>query len=365
MHPIPLQVTKAYSAASIGKAYLEAMGITPLLARMPEYPKRYLGYAQSAFFGGRASAHVRKVPVPVVYTDFLSQYSTVNVLMGLWNFVTASDIRVMEDAREDLAAILREVTPEWLLDQGNWKRLAGFARVIPDGDVLPLRAKYGGNDWQIGVNYAYASSDDPDDALWYSWPDLVASVLLSGKQPRIVEAFKIEPVGKAEGLKPVEFRGQVRIDPRSQDFFKTVIEERNRLAARTDLNESERDRLKRSLKTFGSATSYGIFAQMDRKESTKTGQADLLRHRSRAVRMYRQAPRIARRVLLSAPGLAHYRRQPSAARAAGAAGHRSRRHVRDGGYRLHGDRRERTRRPRRLPGRPVSAPMTAARRSRR
>ena len=269
LHPIPLQVTKAYSAASIGKAYLEAMGITPLLARMPEYPKRYLGYAQSAFYGGRASAHVRKVPVPVVYTDFLSQYSTVNVLMGLWNFVTASDIRVIEDAREDLAAILREVTPEWLLEQGNWKRLAGFARVIPDGDVLPLRAKYGGNDWQIGVNYAYASGDDPDDALWYSWPDLAASALLSGKQPRIIEAFKIEPVGKAETLKPVEFRGQVRIDPRTQDFFKTVIEERNRLAARTDLEKSERDRLKRSLKTLGSATSYGIFAQMDRKESPR------------------------------------------------------------------------------------------------
>ena len=269
LHPIPLQATKAYSTASIGKAYLEAMGVTPLLVRMPDFPKRYLGHAESAFFGGRASAHVRKVPVPIVYTDFMSQYSTVNVLMGLWNFVTASEVRVIEDAREELAALLRAVTPEWALDQANWKRLAGFARIIPDGDVLPLRAKYGGSDWQIGVNYVYASSDDPDDALWYSWPDLVASVLLTGKQPRIVEAFEIEPSGKAEGLKPIVFRGKVPIDPRTQDFFKTVIEERNRLAARTDLDKSERDRLKRSLKTFGSATSYGIFAQMDRKESNK------------------------------------------------------------------------------------------------
>ena len=269
LHPIPLQVTKAYSPASIGKAYLQAMGITPLLARMPDFPKRYLGHAEAAFFGGRASAHVRKVPVPVVYTDFLSQYSTVNVLMGLWDFVTAGAIAVVEDAREELAVLLREVSPDWLLDQANWKRLVGFAQIIPDGDALPLRAKYGGNDWQIGVNYVHARSDDPNDALWYSWPDLVASVLLTGKQPRIVEAFKIEPVGKAEALKPVEFRGQVRIDPRAQDFFKTVIEERNRLAARTELSDTERDRLKRSLKTFGSATSYGIFAQMDRKESTK------------------------------------------------------------------------------------------------
>jgi hypothetical protein len=269
LHPIELQVTKAYSPASIGKAYLQAMGVTPIMARMPDFPKRYCGYAESAFFGGRASAHVRKVPVPVVYTDFLSQYSTVNVLMGLWRFVTAREIRVIEDCGDELAALLRAVTPEWVLDPANWKRLTGFARIVPDGDVLPLRAKYRGNSWQIGVNYVHASSDDPKDGLWYAWPDLVASVLLTGKVPRIVEAFRLAPIGKAKGLKKLAFRGQVPIDPRSQDFFKAVIEERARLAARSELSEAERDRLRRSLKTLGSATSYGIFAQMDRQESDK------------------------------------------------------------------------------------------------
>jgi hypothetical protein len=269
LHPTDLQVTKAYSPASIGKAYLQAMGVTPIMTRMPDFPKQYCGYAESAFFGGRASAHVRKVPVPVVYTDFLSQYSTVNVLMGLWNFVTAREIRVIEDCREELAALLRDVSPEWVLDASNWKRLAGFARIVPDGDVLPLRAKYRDNSWQIGVNYVDASSDEPKDGLWYAWPDLVASVLLTGKVPHIVEAFRLAPIGKAKGLKKVAFRGQVPIDPRSQDFFQAVIEERARLAARTDLSDTERDRLRRSLKTLGSATSYGIFAQMDRQESDK------------------------------------------------------------------------------------------------
>ena len=131
---------------------------------MPDFPKRYCGYAESAFFGGRASAHVRKVPVPVVYTDFLSQYSTVNVLMGLWRFVTARDIRVIEDAREELAGLLRAVTPEWVLDPKNWKLLTGFARIIPDGDVLPLRAKYGGNAGRSASTHVYAEPDDPNDA---------------------------------------------------------------------------------------------------------------------------------------------------------------------------------------------------------
>jgi hypothetical protein len=68
-HDIQLQETKAYSPASIGKAYLRRMGIEPILQRQPDFPKSYLGYAQSAFFGGRTSAHIRNVPVPVVYTD--------------------------------------------------------------------------------------------------------------------------------------------------------------------------------------------------------------------------------------------------------------------------------------------------------
>src|SRR5205823_2005376 len=48
-HPIALQPTKAYSPASIGKAYLRVMGVTPVLERQVDFPKKYLGYAQSAF----------------------------------------------------------------------------------------------------------------------------------------------------------------------------------------------------------------------------------------------------------------------------------------------------------------------------
>jgi hypothetical protein len=53
-HPISLQVTKAFSAASIAKSYERAMGIKPVLARQPDFPREILGYAMNAFFGGRA-----------------------------------------------------------------------------------------------------------------------------------------------------------------------------------------------------------------------------------------------------------------------------------------------------------------------
>ena len=228
-HPIELQVTKAYSPASIGKAYLQAMGVTPIMVRMPDFPKRYCGYAESAFFGGRASAHVRKVPVPLVYTDFLSQYSTVNVLMGLWRFVTAREIAVIEDAREELAALLRAATPEWVLDPATGSASSALLGSFPMAMCCRCAPSIAATPGRSASTHVHASSDDPKDGLWYAWPDLVASVLLTGKAPRIVEAFRIEPIGKAKGLKPIQFRGQVPIDPRTQDFFKVVIEERMRL----------------------------------------------------------------------------------------------------------------------------------------
>ena len=99
---VDLQETQAYSPASLGKAHLRKMGIAPIFERQPNFPKRYLGYAQSAFFGGRTAAHIRKVPVPIVDTDFLSMYPTVNALMGLWKYVIAREIIVVPDCAAEI-----------------------------------------------------------------------------------------------------------------------------------------------------------------------------------------------------------------------------------------------------------------------
>jgi hypothetical protein len=112
-HDIELQETKAYSPASIGKAYLRRMGIKPILQRQPDFPKTHLGHAQSAFFGGRTSAHIRRVPVPVVYTDFRSMYPTVNSLMDLWRFVTAREIQVVEHCQHEVEASAGRVGLSW------------------------------------------------------------------------------------------------------------------------------------------------------------------------------------------------------------------------------------------------------------
>jgi hypothetical protein len=268
---VNLQETLAYSPASLGKAYLRKMGIAPVLERQPAFPKQYLGYAESAFFGGRTSAHIRKVPVPVVYTDFLSMYPTVNALMGLWRYVIAEEILVVPDCAAEVERFLSTITLETLFDPETWRKLPAFARVIPNGDVVPARAKYSleSNDYQVGLNHLHATSDDPKDGLWFALPDLAASVLLTGRVPAIVEAFRIMPKGQLPGLRPITLRGAVPIDPRTQDFFRTVIEERKRLASNPALSVEERQRLDKALKVLANATSYGIFAEMLREESAK------------------------------------------------------------------------------------------------
>ena len=104
------------------------MGVLPILERQPDFPMPYVGFAQTAFFGGRTSAHIRNVPVPVVYVDFLSMYPSVNGLMNLWEFVTAKEIRVVTGCQKEIERFLLELTPDELFNPKTWKRLPAFVK---------------------------------------------------------------------------------------------------------------------------------------------------------------------------------------------------------------------------------------------
>jgi hypothetical protein len=68
-----------------------------------------------------------------------------------------------------------------------------------------------------------------------------------------------------EGLRGAELRGEVAINPAADDLFKKTIEERKLLAGR-DLSGPEGARLDRFLKVLANATSYGITAELNRRE---------------------------------------------------------------------------------------------------
>jgi hypothetical protein len=95
-HPIQLQATRAFSPATIGKGYLKQMGVRPVCDRQTFDP-RLLGWAMTAYFGGRAECRIRRTPVPVAYCDFLSMYPTVCSLMELWKLLTAEQIHHIEE----------------------------------------------------------------------------------------------------------------------------------------------------------------------------------------------------------------------------------------------------------------------------
>jgi hypothetical protein len=167
----------------------------------------------------------------------LSMYPTVNALMDLWRFMIAKSIEV-EDATQQVKRFLENVSKERLFNPGTWRKLTAFVHLEPDGDVLPVRAVYDDNtkDWQVGVNHLHAGSSG--EKIWYALPDVAASVILTGKVPRIMRAVRLIPKGRQKGLRPVLFGGKVGIDPQRTDFFKILA----------------------------NATSYGILAEMVRHE---------------------------------------------------------------------------------------------------
>jgi len=253
-HPINLQIAKAFSPASIGKAYLDAMRVRPRLDRQPDFPRDVLGHEMTAYYGGRAECRIRRVSVPVVYLDFLSMYPTVNALMGLWRHVTAGRIEV-EDATDEIRALVERVQAADCVDPALWPELPALVQIKPGGDVLPIRARYGnGRSWGIGSNPLH--SDEP---LWYALPDVIASKLITGQASEIIRALRLVPADEQRGLSPVKLRSEVQIDPRKHDLFKAAIERRRQLSDKNGPTG-------RFLKTFANGTSYGIYAEMTRRE---------------------------------------------------------------------------------------------------
>ena len=265
-HPIDLLPTKAFSPASIGKAYLKAMGIDSLIKKQPDFPKEVLGQAMASYYGGRAEVKARKISMPITYLDVLSMYPSVFILQDLWKMVIAEKLEIVENT-EEVQAFLEGITVDRLFQKDNWPFMPALVEVLPENDILPVRAKYEqGGDFQIGINYI--SSNEPS---WYTLADVVASKLLTGKIPKVLRAYRIVPCGIQEGLKDVMLSGEVYVDPQKDDFFKLLIEKRKEIQLEakscTDpVKKQQLESLQLFLKILANSTSYGIFAEFNRKD---------------------------------------------------------------------------------------------------
>jgi hypothetical protein len=252
LHPIHLPPYEAYSPASIGKAYLRAMGIQEPLVKFNNIRPRIHGIAMSAYFGGRAECRIRRWPVPVVPVDLTSEYPSVDALLGIWNILTAQQLEIV-DVTEEVRKILKSVKLKRLFQPSFWRNLNFYASVIPDGEVVPVRAVYGtsGSTCNIGLNELHWKQK-----LWLAGPDLVSAVLNGkGRVPKVLKAFRIVPRGKQRGLKPIKLRGEILVDPRKEDFFTRVIEYR--------YQNKHNFYLEYFLKILANSTSYGAYLELN------------------------------------------------------------------------------------------------------
>ena len=241
--------TRLYSTASVAKAILRLMGFLAPLDRMKELDPRTIGWAMSAYFGGRSEVRTRRVDVPVRVVDFTSMYPTVFILMDLQELLAAHQIK-SRDVTDDVRKLLHDVTLEGLYDRIIWRKLRCIVKLKPNGDTLPVRMRLETED-----PYAIALTPFSSTASrWYTLADVIAAKLLGGTVPCIEEAVEFYADGRQGGLERVEMLG-VRLDPRKQ-IFKTVVEERQR-------HKDDNPALAQALKILANSGAYGIYAEIN------------------------------------------------------------------------------------------------------
>lgn len=260
---------RIYSEASLGKAYLRQMGVERWTKLQPDFSPELLGIIMSTYYGGRSEVRIRRQMTRVLYCDFRSMYPTVCTLMGLWRFVIAQGVEY-EDWTAETRMLLERIGIDDLPYRNIWPFLTTLVQIVPDDDVLPVRARYGENSRTIGLNYLSAGP-----GLWYTLADCVASKLHTGKAPEIIRAIRFTSKGRQEGLKPIVIGGNeaYRIDPNDENFdlYKRIIELRGEVQselkkARTEGHTRDTDALdayQQMLKLLANSTSYGIFAEMN------------------------------------------------------------------------------------------------------
>ncbi len=173
-------------------------------------------------------------------------------MLGNSDLLTAKRLS-FDDATNEVRELVKSMTLDKAFEADRWKQFKFFALVRPEKDIFPVRSVYDGRTQNIGSNYL--TSEEP---IWFAGPDVIASVLETGKAPHIEKAIRVVPDAKQAGLKPTSLRGMVEIDPRKEDFFRRVVEERKKFP--------KDDPMEYFLKIFASSGSYGLFVEVNQKE---------------------------------------------------------------------------------------------------
>ena len=280
-------IDSLFTEASLGKGTFREMNIQSFMTLNTDFSPEMVGRVMSTFYGGRSEIKERRMLARGLYCDMTSMYPTNCTLMGLWKYVIAREIAykdVTDKMKKFLGSLLPIETGLSILNNKKvWKDFVCIVRISPDDDVLPIRANYDDETTanNIGLNYLKSDSD-----LWYTLPDVIDSILQTGKVPQVQEVIQFIPKGVQQGLQPLALLGkpEYTIDPGKEDFVKRIIELRKivqgkmsaektlattaadsgdlKAAAYHTQKAAEYEIEQQQIKITANATTYGIFAEL-------------------------------------------------------------------------------------------------------
>jgi len=253
--PVDLPLERCYSPATLVKAYFPRMGITPPRKKF-NISDSINGIAMQSLVAGRAEAVIVRAPLPITYLDFHAQYPAVSHLLGCREILCAERLEFA-----DFTARAREVVERVTLDDcfrpTFWQQLRWFALVEPQGDVVPMRAKFGkSEDSDPTLGWNFLTSTQP---FWVTGLDAIAAKLTTDKPLKILKAIEVVPHGVQRGLAPVKLYGQLEVDPRRDDLAVKLVELRHALKAREP-------HLAGGLKVAANSAAFGIPCQLNVKD---------------------------------------------------------------------------------------------------
>jgi len=248
-------VAGLYSPATVVGRLLSATGLrAPLDAHADTVGDEVLGIACAASYAGRIEARIVRTDVPVAVLDWSSQYPCVAALCKLWDHWRADRVTVVDVTGEVVEWLGGDGTGE-CFDPATWARLGvTFVQLVPDGDELPHRVHEGGR-WVLRFG-PLRSTDDPG---WWSWADVAASVVLTGRVPNVTTAVRLVPNGVQPDLAPVHLSDGSAVDPATEDLFAALVSARARATSGGD------ERAALLAKVMVNALAHGLPGQLNEK----------------------------------------------------------------------------------------------------
>jgi len=175
---------------------------------------------------------------------------------------------IIKVVTDEIKNLVNNISLEDLRNKDVYKQFMVMVKIKPNNDFLPIRTYYKGNNEtnNLGINYLTSNKE-----IWYALPDVIASKIYTGKSPEILEAIRFIPNGVQENLNQSKIV-EVDINPKKDNLIKILVEERQKIKNKLNILNKEDKKLdgtQKALKILVNAFSYGIFLELNPKDTKK------------------------------------------------------------------------------------------------